>query len=110
MKPQIALLIVLVGLLLVPPVDGAESGGKVGLGLASKDGTIEVVLVAPGSPAAKAGVTVGMIVEEIDGVRTVGKGLHECATLVRGQAGTPVILKLRNPDDPKAFMVVLQRE
>ena len=97
--------------LLFPARDSAaEGGGKIGLGLASNDGKIEVVLVAPNSPAAKAGVAVGMGVEEIDGVKTAGKSLPECAAMVRGEVGKPVILKLTKPEDGTPLTVVLKRE
>jgi len=51
-----------------------------------------------------------MIVEKIDGVKTAGKSLHECATLVHGAPGTTVILELMKPDDPTPVTAALKRE
>jgi C-terminal processing protease CtpA/Prc len=48
--------------------------------------------------------------EKIDGVKTAGKSLHDCETLVHGAPGTTVILELTNPDDPTPVMAALKRE
>ena len=110
MKSVLASLVVSASLMLAPRSFGAEGEGKIGLGLAANEGKIEIVLVAPHSPADKAGIKVGMIVDEIDGVATAGKSLHDCAALVHGKPGTSVILKLEKPDDPTPVTVALKRE
>jgi len=110
MNRILASLVVSAMLTLAPPSYAGEGEGKVGLGLAANEGKIEVVLVAPHSPAEKAGVKVGMIVDEIDGVATAGKSLHDCAMLVHGKPGTSVILKLEKPDDPTPVTVAIERE
>jgi carboxyl-terminal processing protease len=100
----------LLAVLLATVAVAAEGNGKIGLGLGDHEGKIEVVLVAPGSPAAKAGLAPGMTVEKIDGVKTAGKSLHECATLVHGAPGTTVILELMKLDDPTPVTAALKRE
>ena len=98
------------GLLCAVPIFGAEGDGKIGLGLAENDGKIEVVLVQPGSPAAKAGIKTGMALDEIDAAKTAGKSVHDCAKLIHGDRGTAVILKLEGPEAGKPFTVALTRE
>jgi len=110
MTQRLYWLLLVSGFLFAAVAAAGEGNGKIGLGLGDNEGKIEVVLVAPDSPASKAGVTTGMVVEEIDGVKTAGKSLHECATLVHGAPGTTVILKLAKPDDPAPVTVALKRE
>jgi carboxyl-terminal processing protease len=54
--------------------------------------------VVPGSPAANAGITTGLVVNKVDEVSLAGKRLVECVNLVRGPAGSTVQLELINPD------------
>ena len=98
------------GLLCVVPIFAAGGDGKIGLGLAENDGKIQVVLVQPGSPAAKAGIKTGMVLDEINGTKTAGKSVHDCARLIRGDRGTTVILKLDEPDAGQPFSAALTRE
>ena len=98
------------GLLSAVPVFAADGDGKIGLGLGENDGKIEVVLVQPGSPAAKAGIKTGMALDEVNGTTTTGKSLHDCAKLIHGDRGTTVILKLEGPDGGKPLTVALTRE
>ena len=98
------------GLLCAVPIFAADGDGKIGLGLAENDGKIQVVLVQPGSPAAKAGIKTGMVLDEIDGTKTAGKSVHDCAKLIHGDRGTTVILKLDEPDARNPISVALTRE
>ena len=54
--------------------------------------------VVPGSPAANAGITTGLVVNKVDEVSLAGKRLIECVNLVRGTVGSTVELELINPD------------
>jgi len=78
------------------------SGSYVGIGAQmdlTEDGLPLVVGVFRGSPAEKAGLEAGDIFIKVDGRKTEGIALDEVLTWVRGEAGTPVVLTLRNGAD-----------
>jgi carboxyl-terminal processing protease len=67
-------------------------------GIGAEVTTIEgaIVIVAPyeGSPAEEAGILAGDILRKADGVELTGMNPSEAASLVRGLAGTPVLLEI----------------
>src|ERR1700733_11416158 len=77
--------------------------GDLGLVLAKKFGYIAVVSAVPGSPAAKAGLTTGDMIETIKGVATRDMPLAYANLLLRGQPGTSVEISVlqRRPDPHK---------
>jgi len=74
--------------------------------LAKKFGYITVVSVIPGSPAAKAGLTTGDMLESIKGIATRDMPLAYANLLLRGQPGTTVDLSVlrRKPEPQKLTM------
>jgi carboxyl-terminal processing protease len=56
--------------------------------------SIRITKVFGDSPAGKAGLTSGMIIQRINDTATQGKSLAECMTLLRGGVGTKVRLEL----------------
>jgi carboxyl-terminal processing protease len=80
--------------------------GDVGMVLSKKYGYIAIVDVVPGSPAAKAGLSTGDMVETIKGVATRDMPLAYAALLLRGQPGTDIdmtVLK-RRPEPQKVTL------
>ena len=77
--------------------------GDLGLVLAKKFGYIAVVSAVPGSPAAKAGLTTGDMIETIKGIATRDMPLAYANLLLRGQPGTSVDISVlqRRPDPHK---------
>jgi carboxyl-terminal processing protease len=77
--------------------------GDLGLVLAKKFGYIAVVSAVPGSPAAKAGLTTGDMIETIKGIATRDMPLAYANLLLRGQPGTSVEISVlqRRPDPHK---------
>jgi carboxyl-terminal processing protease len=77
--------------------------GDLGLVLAKKFGYITVVAAVPGSPAAKAGLTTGDMIETIKGVATRDMPLAYASLLLRGQPGSTVEISVlqRRPDPHK---------
>ena len=80
--------------------------GDLGMVLAKKFGYITIVSVVPGSPAAKAGLTTGDMLESIKGIATRDMPLAYARLLLRGQPGTTVDLSVlrRKPEPQKLTM------
>jgi carboxyl-terminal processing protease len=76
--------------------------GDAGLILSKRFGYIGVVSSVPGSPAAKAGLTTGDIIETIKGVATRDMPLAYASLLLRGAPGTTIdITVLRHSPEPQ---------
>jgi carboxyl-terminal processing protease len=76
-------------------------GGKVsgiGVQLNLEDGKVTVITPLPDSPAIKAGLRPGDVIEEVDGQPTRGKELSEVVKQILGEEGKPVRLKVRHAD------------
>ncbi|MFD9537454.1 S41 family peptidase [Streptomyces sp. NPDC060010] len=58
------------------------------------DGRIEVDRVQPGSPASRAGLRAGDRLLSVDGKGVTGRSVADVVALLRGEAGTPVVLGL----------------
>jgi carboxyl-terminal processing protease len=84
---------------------GADtSKSSVGLVLAKRYGYVAVVDALPGSPADKANITTGDLIESINNVATRDMPLAYAEQLLRGDSGTTVnisVLRLRNPEPEK---------
>jgi C-terminal processing protease CtpA/Prc len=80
----------------------AQFGG-VGIdGVPRADGTIVVKQLVLGGPAQVAGIRQGDIIIQIDGTPTKGNDFKFLVEhRLRGRAGTPVMLKVKHPGDPK---------
>jgi carboxyl-terminal processing protease len=81
--------------------------GNVGLLLSKRFGYVGVVDVIPGSPAAKAGLTTGDMVESIRGIATRDMPLAYASLLLQGKPGTAVditVLAMRHPEPKKVTL------
>jgi carboxyl-terminal processing protease len=80
--------------------------GDVGLVLAKKFGYITVVSAVPGSPAAKAGLTTGDMLESIKGIATRDMPIAFAKLLLKGQPNTSVELSVlrRKPEPQKVTL------
>ncbi len=77
---------------------------SVGLVLAKRYGYVAVVDALPGSPADKANITTGDLIESINNVATRDMPLAYAEELLRGDAGSTIaisVLRLRNPEPEK---------
>ncbi|MFZ3373332.1 MAG: S41 family peptidase [Desulfitobacteriaceae bacterium] len=85
--------------------------GGVGIVLSLKDPTKLVILRAiKNTPAAKAGIQMGDIVEKIDNVETSTIDQDKAVTLMRGDPGTKVTLVLYRENLKKEVTVTVTRE
>jgi carboxyl-terminal processing protease len=85
------------------------SKGDVGLVLSRKVGYVSVVDAIPGSPAARAGIETGDIIETIDGVATRDMPLAYAEMLLRGEPGSQVrltVLRVRESAEPQEIKLV----
>src|SRR5579863_6257788 len=79
-----------------------DAKGDVGLILSKRFGYIGVVSAVPGSPAAKAGLSTGDIIETIKGVGTRDMPLAYATLLLRGAPGSTIdITVLRHRPEPQ---------
>ena len=88
----------------------SEDSAKAGLGLvlAKRFGYVAVVDALPGSPADKANIGSGDLIESINNVATRDMPLAYAEQLLRGDANSKVeitILRLKNPDPQKVTLV-----
>ena len=87
---------------------GELSGVGIRLEVNEDTKTLNIVEPIDNSPASKAGLQSGDIIEEIDGKSTQGMTLKEASALIRGEIGTSIILKIsRQGETP--FDVTLTR-
>ncbi len=90
-----------------------DSEGFVGIGaqmeVVPEAQIVRITGVFPDSPAARAGLSAGVIVDKVDGVSVRGKSLEEVAKAIRGDAGTQVSLNLIDSGGV-ASTVVLTRQ
>jgi carboxyl-terminal processing protease len=86
--------------------ENSEDTSKAGLGvvLAKRYGYVAVVDALPGSPAEKANISTGDLIESINNVATRDMPLAYAEQLLRGNPNSKVditVLRLRNPDPQK---------
>ncbi|MFJ4774767.1 S41 family peptidase [Streptomyces sp. NPDC088762] len=88
-------------------LDGRWTG--VGLwALRGRDGRITVDKLQPGGPAARAGLHAGDRLLSVDGHAVTGLAVTDVVSLLRGEAGTPVVLHLNR--DGADLTETLRRE
>ena len=87
-----------------PPITG------VGVALGIQAQTLTIMQVLPDSPASRAGLSPGLVVQRIDGVATAGKRLEESVAMLRGPAGSKVKLELIDATATKTNTVELARK
>jgi len=91
--------------------DSAGAFGGVGIdGAPRADGTIVVKQLVLGGPAQLAGIRAGDVITQIDGTPTAGSDFKFLVERrLRGRAGTPVLIKVRRPGNPKPLTFKLVR-
>jgi carboxyl-terminal processing protease len=87
----------------------ATSGSYAGVGIEveSHGDHVVVAQVIADSPAARAGLQAGDVVESIDGVAIDSRNLDSATAVLRGESGTPVSLGVRR--DSGALTLSMQR-
>jgi hypothetical protein len=66
----------------------------IGIELGERDHKVIIAQVVPGAPAAKAGLSRNLVIQKINDTNTDGKSPMDCASMVRGPAGSVVTFEL----------------
>lgn len=115
MRPMTKTLSVLLFCLLVlaAPLSAGQGPafGGVGIdGVPRADGTIVVRQLVAGGPAHLAGIKAGDLIIQVDGTPTRGSDFKFIVERrLRGRAGTPVLIVVRRPGDPRTLSFNLIR-
>lgn len=90
-----------------PRVELKSREDLVGIGVEMKQHDQGVIVVRPvqGSPAEKAGIQRGDIINGINGTSVAGKGLGEIANMISGDSGTSILLKVLRDNSPRIINV-----
>jgi CubicO group peptidase (beta-lactamase class C family) len=86
----------------------------VGIGTAlssdEQTGMLLITKVFPKSPAARAGLSAGFVIQQINDVSVKGKSLEECIGMVGGPIGTKVRLEVFDPKRKESRTVELTKQ
>lgn len=88
-----------------------NNGAGVGLVLSRRYGYVGIVDAVPGSPAAKAGLATGDLVESINGIATRDMPLAYADMLLRGEPGGTVklaVMRVRRGTEPQEIDLIRQ--
>src|SRR5688572_17159527 len=73
------------------------SGVGISLGVDKETSAIKIIETIRGGPAAKAGLTGGLFIDQVNGISLKDKSLKDCVALMRGDIGTKVTLHVVDP-------------
>jgi predicted metalloprotease with PDZ domain len=78
-----------------PPAPAPTVG--IGVAVIPVHNAFQIIGVLPGTSAARAGLHPGMFIEQVDRISITGTTLARCLMLMRGPAGSTVLLKVIDP-------------
>jgi carboxyl-terminal processing protease len=84
--------------------------GGLGMQVNMEDGALKVVSPIDDTPAARAGILAGDVINEVDGASIKGLTLTQAVEKLRGSPGTQVSLEILRKGKDAAFNVTLVRE
>jgi carboxyl-terminal processing protease len=90
-------------------IDGEFPGIGVMVEVDDPTGKLTVLVPTPGSPAAKAGLRPGDVIEAIDGHPTEGTPIADSLKRIKGPPGTKVTLTLRRAEEHEPIEIVVGR-
>jgi carboxyl-terminal processing protease len=84
--------------------------GGIGIQVNGLGGRLTVVSPLPGTPAWRAGVRSGDVIEEVDGKSTEGYTVQDAVGALQGPPGRPVVLGVRRPGEEELRQLRMLRE
>jgi len=87
-----------------------EHFAGIGVQLAIQEHQLAITHVFPGSPASKAGLSSGLLIQRIDGTETTGKDIRQYRETLHGRVGTRVKLEVIDTAHSTTNTVELMRE
>lgn len=90
--------------------DMQGSFGGIGLKLESKEGKILVVSPIENTPAYRVGIKSGDQIVEVDGQSVINRPLDEVVSMIRGEIGKEVKIKIYRESEKKYYEFTLKRE
>jgi carboxyl-terminal processing protease len=84
--------------------------GGVGVSVSTQQGDALVTEVYPNTPMFRAGVKPGDVLERLNGVPTAGMEQEQISSILKGKAGTPLIVDLRKPGQTSVQHLEIIRE
>ncbi|AKJ64255.1 S41 family peptidase [Kiritimatiella glycovorans] len=84
--------------------------GGVGVVISSREGMLTIVAPIEDTPAFEAGLLPGDRIVAIDGDPVEGVSLDEASSLLRGEPGTPVKLKVYRPENESHLSIEIVRD
>lgn len=91
-------------------IASSQEYAGVGMQLEQGEDYVVVVKVFPNTPAERVGVQPGDEIRAINGEDMKGRSLEEVASLIRGQAGTAVLIEFARPGVADPIIVSVTRE
>ncbi|MEP7352398.1 MAG: S41 family peptidase [Acidobacteriota bacterium] len=82
----------------------------VGMTVATRNNQTIVIAPFPGSPAAKAGIRPGDVIQQVNDTKTDGLSTTEVADLLRGQRGTKVQVQVNREGAEKPLLFAITRD
>lgn len=84
--------------------------GGLGIEIGEESGYVKVIAPIEGTPAARAGILAGDLILKIDGENMRDKPINEVVKLLRGDAGSEVVLTVKRASSDSALDVNITRE
>ncbi len=84
--------------------------GGIGALIGTQDGKIIITEPYKDSPADKAGLKAGDVIEAVNGITTEGKNTEQLSEMLKGQAGTNIKVRIGRPLINEEFEVTVTRE
>jgi carboxyl-terminal processing protease len=81
----------------------------IGAYVSLEEGEITIVAPIDGSPAEKVGILPGDVILAVDGENVEGRTLNQVIGLIRGVAGSPVVLTIRHADADEPVEITIIR-
>jgi PDZ domain len=109
MRIKLMIIAVLCGQWITCVSQAQENFTGIGIQLGIHHDRMEIIHIGTNTPASKAGLSVGLVVQKIDGIPIEGQSLYDCAKMIRGAVGSKVTLELVDSAQSRTNTIELVR-